>query len=103
MIFRKPVDRDWPGFVMDFLFQLALLVGLGALSLWLWPAGMFETPIAGLTIGNFLWGGASVISWAVTALASYFIVIELGIALWKGLRVREGLGHQSEDRATHTD
>ena len=89
MILRKPVDRDWPGFVMDFLLQLVFLFGLGSLSVWLWPDGILDTPVSMMSLGDWIWACACLISSAVFALAFYFIVVELGIALWKGLRTRK--------------
>ncbi len=43
----------------------ASLITLGFFSLgyWLWPSGIFQTPLGELTIGNLTWGALSICVW----------------------------------------
>lgn len=77
---------DWSEYGIDFLFQLGLLVALGALSVWLWPDGVLGTPVSMIALGDWLWAGAAVLVWGLTVVVFYFVVVELVVTLVKGFR-----------------
>ena len=82
-IFRASEPWDWPELVMDFLLQVALIVGLAAFSVWLWPAGMFDTPVGLIKLGDWLWAAGSLWVGMLCVLVFYFVVAQPVIASLK--------------------
>jgi len=57
------------------LWQLALVVGFFALAIWLWPAGLLETPLSELTLGHVLRAVVSIASLSVGLTSMYLVVV----------------------------
>lgn len=69
---------DYPartGAGVAFLWQLALVVGFFALAIWLWPAGLLETPFSEFTLGYVLRAVASIASLSVGLTSMYLVVV----------------------------
>ena len=58
-----------------FLWQLALVVGFFALAIWLWPAGLLETPLDEFTLGHILRAVVSIASLSVGLTSMYLVVV----------------------------
>lgn len=74
----------WPEYMIDLTVQLAFLALLVALTVWLWPNGIAEVPFSAISIADWFRAAASVFSSIATALAFYFIALELGMILARG-------------------
>ena len=67
---------DWLDVGFELLTQLALVVGIFALAIWLWPDGILDTPLASIAFGMALSALGSVVVWLVGLVALYFVVVE---------------------------
>ena len=67
---------DWLDVGFELLTQLALVVGIFALAIWLWPDGILDAPIASIAFGMALSAMSSVVVWLVGLVALYFVVVE---------------------------
>jgi hypothetical protein len=74
---------NWSELVIDFLLRLVLIAGLAALSVWLWPDGIFDMPLASIKLGDWLWAAAALWMGMLCLLAFYFVVVQPLIALRK--------------------
>ena len=73
--------QSWGELVLDFLLQAALLVGLAALSFWLWPTGMLDTPVGLIKLADWLWAAGAVWVATLCVFLAYFVVVEPAMAL----------------------
>ena len=80
---------SWGERVLDFLLQAALLVGLAALSFWLWPIGMLDTPVGLIRLGDWLSAAAAVWVATLCIFLVYFVVVEPAMALMANKDTRE--------------
>ncbi len=71
----------WGELVLDFLLQAALLVGLAAFSIWLWPTGMLDTPVGSIKLGDWLFAAGAVWVGMLCVFVFYFVVVEPAMAL----------------------
>ena len=48
----KTQEWDWPSFILDWLMQLVMVAGFVALSVWLWPEDVIDTPVSLIKLGD---------------------------------------------------
>lgn len=75
------LKEHWPELVLDFLLQAALLTGLAALSVWLWPNGMLDRPVGLIKLVDWLWAAGAIWVAMLCVFTFYFVVAEPVIAL----------------------
>jgi pheromone shutdown protein TraB len=56
--------------------QLALVVVIFALAIWLWPVGLLSTPSAGIALGDILLLVVSVMFLLAGVTSLYFVLVE---------------------------
>ena len=66
---------EWISIGVALLWQLTLVVGFFALAIWLWPAGMLETPLNKLTLENVLRAIVSVTSLSAGITCLYLTMV----------------------------
>ena len=71
-------EEWWAGseLMIDFLLKVALVVGLAAFSVWLWPDGILDTPVSLIKLRDWLWAGGAVWAGALCVLIVYFVAVE---------------------------
>ena len=62
--------------MIDFLLKVALVLGLAAFSVWLWPDGILETPVGLIKLGDWLWAGGALWAGMLCVLVFYFVAVE---------------------------
>ena len=67
---------DWLDVGFELVMQLALVVWIFALAIWLWPDGILDAPLASIAFGTALSALGSVAVWLVGLVALYFVVVE---------------------------
>jgi polyferredoxin len=72
---------SWGELVLDFVLQAALLLGLAALSVWLWPHGLFDTPAGLIKPVDWLRAAGAVWIGSLCIFLFYFVVVEPAVAL----------------------
>ena len=75
--------EEWWGrseLMIDFVLKAALVVGLAAFSLWLWPDGILETPLGLIKLRDWLWAGGALWAGALCVLVFYFVRVEPAIS-----------------------
>jgi hypothetical protein len=72
----KASCRKWPGIGIVILWQLGLVVGSFALALWLWPAGLLEAHLFGLTLEYVFRAVVSIAFLAVGITSLYLVAVE---------------------------
>ena len=66
---------EWISIGVALLWQLTLVVGFFALAIWLWPAGLLETPLNKLTLENVLRAIVSVTSLSAGITCLYLTMV----------------------------
>ena len=66
---------EWISIGVALLWQLTLVVGFFALAIWLWPAGLLETPLNKLTLENVLRAIVSVTSLSAGITSLYLVAV----------------------------
>jgi len=83
---RRLRDLD---FIIDYVLQLCLVIGLAGLTVLFWPEGMFRTPLALIPFGNWFWTLVSALVGAFAALVAHCLVIKTAVILCKVIRPAE--------------
>ncbi|HJQ81279.1 MAG TPA: hypothetical protein VJ828_15065 [Lacipirellulaceae bacterium] len=86
LITRRLRDLD---FIIDYVLQLCLVIGLAGLTVLFWPEGVFRTPLAMIPFGDWFWTLVSALVGALTALVAHCLVIKTAIILFKAIRPSE--------------
>lgn len=66
---------EWAAIGVAFLWQVGLVVGFFALAIWLWPAGLLETPLSEFTLGYVLRAVVSFAFLSVGITSLYLVVV----------------------------
>jgi hypothetical protein len=66
---------DWTGMLIEVALKASLLGILGGLSIWLWPDGLFDAPLASVRFTEWLWALAAAWAGLLFLLALYFAVL----------------------------
>ena len=74
-------SAGWGELALDFVLQAALLVGLAAFSIWLWPSGMLDMPVGSIKLGDWLFAAGAVWVGTLCIFLFYFVVVEPAMAL----------------------
>ena len=75
-IFRAEERWDRSELVIDFSLKFALVVGLAALSAWLWPEHILETPVGLIKLGDWLWAAGAFWVGMLCVVVFYFVAVE---------------------------
>ena len=75
-----------PEFIIDYVLQLCLVVGLAGLMVLFWPEGMFRTPIGLIPLGDWFWALVSALLGGLTALIAQWVLIKTVAVLLKVIR-----------------
>ena len=71
-----------PGFIIDYVLQLCLVVGLACLTVLFWPDDMLRTPISMIPLGDWIWALVAAIVAGLTSLVAYCVVKETAVLLF---------------------
>jgi hypothetical protein len=79
----------WTGIGVAVLWRLALILGFFAMAIWLWPAGLLETPLTELTPWNFLCAVVSVAFLSVGITSLYLVVVDPFVQVYSDPHTRD--------------
>ena len=94
---KSTASWKWSELALELVLQTGLILGLSALSFWLWPERIFATATA-IQLGDWFLAALSLGVGLLALLTFYFLVVEPLIALRQGdeeLPIQEAESYES--------